>query len=33
MELLSRELHVPITALTKGGGKSRLLAGSTKEVL
>ena len=33
MELLSRELHVPITALTKGGGESRLLAGRTKEVL
>ena len=33
MELLSRELHVPITALTKGGGGSRLLAGRTKEVL
>ena len=33
MELLSRELHVPITELTKGGGESRLLAGRTKEVL
>ena len=33
MELLSRELHVPITALTKDGGESRLLAGRTKEVL
>ena len=33
MELLSRELHVPITALTKGGGESRLLVGRTKEVL
>lgn len=33
MELLSRELHMPITALTKGGGESRLLAGRTKEVL
>ena len=33
MELLSRELHVPITALTKGGGEGRLLAGRTKEVL
>ena len=33
MELLSRELHVPITALTKGGGESRLLARRTKEVL
>ena len=33
MELLSRELHVPITALTKGGGESCLLAGRTKEVL
>lgn len=33
MELLSQELHVPITALTKGGGESRLLAGRTKEVL
>lgn len=33
MELLSRELQVPITALTKGGGESRLLAGRTKEVL
>lgn len=33
MELLSRELHVPITALNKGGGESRLLAGRTKEVL
>mgnify|MGYP002562176405 FL=1 len=33
MELLSRELHAPITALTKGGGESRLLAGRTKEVL
>lgn len=33
MELLSRELHVPIKALTKGGGESRLLAGRTKEVL
>lgn len=33
MELLSRELHVPITALTKGGGESRLLTGRTKEVL
>lgn len=33
MELLSRELHVPIMALTKGGGESRLLAGRTKEVL
>ena len=33
MELLSRELHVPITALTKGGGESRLLAGRTKEAL
>ena len=33
MELLSRELHVPVTALTKGGGESRLLAGRTKEVL
>lgn len=33
MELLSRELHVPITVLTKGGGESRLLAGRTKEVL
>mgnify|MGYP002534075857 FL=1 len=33
MELLSRELHVPITELTKGGGESRLLARRTKEVL
>ena len=33
MELLSRELHVPITELSKGGGESRLLAGRTKEVL
>ena len=33
MELLSRELHVPITALTKGGGESCLLTGRTKEVL
>ena len=33
MELLSRELHMPITELTKGGGESRLLAGRTKEVL
>ena len=33
MELLSRELRVPITELTKGGGESRLLAGRTKEVL
>lgn len=33
MELLSRELHVPVTELTKGGGESRLLARRTKEVL
>ncbi len=32
MELLSRELGVPQTALTKAGGKSALLVGKTKEV-
>ena len=32
MELLSRELGVPQTALTKSGGASALLSGKTKEV-
>ena len=32
MELLARELGVPMTELTKSGGASRLLAGRTKEV-
>lgn len=32
MELLSRELGIPQTELTKSGGQSRLLAGQTKEV-
>lgn len=31
MEILSRELGVPETALTKGGGKSLLTVGKTKE--
>ena len=31
MEILSRELGVPQTELTKNGGASRLLAGRTKE--
>ena len=31
MEILSRELGVPQTELTKNGGESRLLAGRTKE--
>ena len=31
MEILSRELGVPQTELTKNGGTSRLLAGRTKE--
>lgn len=33
MELLSRELNVPQTELTKSGGKSKLLLGKTKEVM
>ena len=33
LELLHEELGVPMTALTKSGGDSRLLAGRTKEVL
>ena len=32
MEILSRELGVPQTALTKAGGQSNLLVGKTKEV-
>lgn len=32
MEILSRELSVPQTELTKAGGESRLLVGKTKEV-
>lgn len=32
MEILSRELHIPQTELTKFGGKSFLLSGNTKEV-
>lgn len=32
MELLSRELNVPMTELTKFGGNSRLLTGELKEV-
>lgn len=31
MEILSRELGVPQTELTKNGGTSRLLTGRTKE--
>ena len=33
MEILSKELDVPQTELTKSGGNSRLLTGKTKEVL
>ncbi len=33
MELLSRELGVPMEALTKGGGGSRMLEGRSKEAL
>ncbi len=32
MEILSRELGVPQTELTKSGGGSKLLVGYTKEV-
>jgi glycerol-3-phosphate dehydrogenase len=32
MEILSRELGIPVTEVTKSGGESRLLAGQTKEV-
>ena len=32
MEILSRELNVPMTELTKFGGNSRLLVGKLKEV-
>lgn len=31
MEILSRELGIPQTELTKNGGTSRLLTGRTKE--
>ena len=32
MEILSRELGIPQTELTKSGGDSKLLVGYTKEV-
>ena len=32
MEILSRELNVPMTELTKFGGESKLLVGALKEV-
>ena len=32
MEILSRELNVPMTELTKFGGESKLLVGTLKEV-
>jgi glycerol-3-phosphate dehydrogenase len=31
MEILAREQHLNTTELTKGGGESQLITGSTKE--